>query len=96
MNQLRLTRGLVTLCAVFGLLAVGVGPAAADELAAGDGGDATTCDRLHTEAYDEIDALAARLPVDHVLEGDVLAPIQAVVTQLNYDVKNGGCADDST
>ncbi|KAB1198446.1 MULTISPECIES: hypothetical protein [Haloferax] len=95
MNQLWPKRGFVALCVLLGLLVTGVGAVAADELFDEHDTDGEECDLLYADAYAEIDTLAERLPVDHVLEADVLGPIQAVVSQLDYDVKTRGCAVES-
>ncbi|WP_411964198.1 hypothetical protein [Haloferax sp. YSMS24] len=95
MTRKWLTRGLVAFCVVVGLLVAGVGPVAADELSDGNNTGGAVCEELYADAYAEIDGFAERLPVDHVLEGDVLGPIQAVVSQLNYDLTTRNCAIES-
>ena len=95
MNQSWPKRGFVALCVLFGLLVAGVGPVAADELSDEHDADGEVCDLLYADAYAEVDSLTAGRTVDYDNEVDVLTSIQAVVSQLNYDVQSRDCAVES-
>lgn len=94
-QQLARHRLLTLLVVIVGLTLVGVTPALADELPA-DGGSGDACTQRTADAYEAIDAYEASLSdIGVVEETDRIGRVQAIVSQLNFDLSRIDCATDT-